>query len=184
MGNKQINVNDIIKEKKIGEGASGIVYKARFEDRPYALKQVQLSDNQAMLLIHEISNLYKTIGCKYIIQFYDAFYHDGSVSFLLEYMNAGTLENLYQKVELSEESLMEISYQILQGLKYLHEKDILHRDLKPSNILLNWDKVFASVKISDLGLSKETKGLENSFRGSFSYMSVRFVFLIYSLSVY
>jgi serine/threonine protein kinase len=87
-------------------------------------------------------------------------------------MNAGTLENLYERVDLTEDSLMEISYQILQGLKYLHDNGIMHRDLKPSNILLNWDKVFASVKIADLGLSKETRKLENSFKGSYSYMSV------------
>jgi serine/threonine protein kinase len=77
LDNKQINVNDIIKEKKLGEGASGIVFKAKYKDKTYALKQVQLSDNQALLLMQEISNLYKTIGCKYITQFYDAFYADG-----------------------------------------------------------------------------------------------------------
>lgn len=133
---------------------------------------MRVSDNLATLLVQELANLYKTIGCKYIIQLYDAFYYDSHVSFLLEYMNAGTLDNLYSKVDcLSEGALLEICYQILMGLAYLHSKDILHRDLKPTNILLSWDGWKAHVKISDLGLSKETKSMENSFRGSFSYMS-------------
>jgi serine/threonine protein kinase len=48
--------------------------------------------------------------------------------------------------------IQQISKQILQGLAYLHRKNIAHRDLKPANILINSEGV---VKIADFGLAKK-----------------------------
>jgi len=42
-------------------------------------------------------------------------------------------------------------YQLLNGLKNIHEKNIAHRDLKPENVLLSKDNV---IKICDFGSSK------------------------------
>jgi serine/threonine protein kinase len=40
--------------------------------------------------------------------------------------------------------------QIVRGIRFMYEKNILHRDLKPSNILLKDGKI----KIADFGTSK------------------------------
>lgn len=48
-------------------------------------------------------------------------------------------------------------YQILSGIKYMHECGIVHRDLKPDNILVERDEnsgAFKNIKIIDFGLSK------------------------------
>lgn len=41
-------------------------------------------------------------------------------------------------------------YQIIQGVKYLHDHRIIHRDLKLGNLFLNDD---LNVKIGDFGLA-------------------------------
>ena len=47
--------------------------------------------------------------------------------------------------------LKSLTYQLLNGLVYLHSCHILHRDLKPANILITSTGV---VKIGDLGLAR------------------------------
>ena len=45
------------------------------------------------------------------------------------------------------------SYQIIQGLNYIHKNGFFHRDMKPENILVTGDRV----KIADFGLAREIR---------------------------
>jgi cyclin-dependent kinase 8/11 len=47
--------------------------------------------------------------------------------------------------------LKSLTFQLLNGLEYLHAQHILHRDLKPANVLVSAQGV---VKIGDLGLAR------------------------------
>lgn len=50
-----------------------------------------------------------------------------------------------------------VLYQLLVGIKYLHEMGLIHRDLKPSNILLDSN---CSSKICDFGLARLLKSTD------------------------
>ena len=43
--------------------------------------------------------------------------------------------------------------QLINGLKHIHEEDLIHRDIKPANIFINKDRM--SLKIGDFGLAKQ-----------------------------
>jgi len=53
---------------------------------------------------------------------------------------------------LSQEHVQFIMYQIVEGVSYLHENNVLHRDLKPANILVNCSD--CTIKIADFGLAR------------------------------
>ncbi|KAK3677792.1 serine/threonine protein kinase [Recurvomyces mirabilis] len=76
-----------------------------------------------------------------------------AVYLVLELAPEGELFNhIVTKSKLSEVDTRKIFIQLFQGVKYLHERNIVHRDIKPENILL-MDKDL-SIKLADFGLAK------------------------------
>lgn len=67
---------------------------------------------------------------------------------------------------------MQITLDILSGLKYLHnDKKIMHRDINPSNVMLSYDY---KIKITDFGLStnfSNSLAKDDSFIGTLAYSS-------------
>ena len=59
-----------------------------------------------------------------------------------EYFNGGTLRAFLEKNNndpLSEEITQYIMRQLIEAVKYLHDKKIIHRDLQLDNIIINYD---------------------------------------------
>jgi serine/threonine protein kinase len=135
------------------------------------LTSAEVGDKVTQQILQEIRS-YCSSNSPYIVPFYGAFYHDGTVQIILEYMNGGTLKDLYEKVgRIPESFLSNISEQILRGLQYLHEeRRLIHRDIKPSNLLVN---LKGEVKIADFGVSRELSNSIkccNTFTGTRIYM--------------
>ncbi|KAG0360228.1 hypothetical protein BGZ54_009652 [Gamsiella multidivaricata] len=62
-------------------------------------------------------------------------------------------DQIIDKQKFTEKETRHIFKQVLEGVKYLHDRGVVHRDLKPENILV-MDKDTMTVKISDFGLAK------------------------------
>jgi serine/threonine protein kinase len=105
------------------------------------------------------ANLTPTISpanSPYIINFYDAYIdsENGTVCMVLEYMNAGSIQNMLDKGEiLNENDSAVLAYSVLSALVELHSRNILHRDIKPSNILTDCS---GRIKLTDFGIIKGT----------------------------
>lgn len=80
------------------------------------------------------------------------------LNIFLEYVPGGSVATLLRNYGAFEEPLVRNWVgQILQGLNYLHEREIIHRDIKGGNILVD-NK--GGIKISDFGISKKVEDSE------------------------
>eukprot|EP00929_Paragymnodinium_shiwhaense_P036890 TRINITY_DN19721_c0_g1_i2.p1 TRINITY_DN19721_c0_g1~~TRINITY_DN19721_c0_g1_i2.p1 ORF type:complete len:721 (-),score=196.52 TRINITY_DN19721_c0_g1_i2:149-2311(-) len=77
---------------------------------------------------------------------------------VMEYCAGGDLRAMLEacskkREQLPEEVVLNLFTQMLQGIRYVHEQNILHRDLKTSNMLLDGTPP-RSVKIGDFGIAR------------------------------
>ncbi|OWR49543.1 cyclin-dependent kinase 20 [Danaus plexippus] len=141
---------------RIGEGAHGLVFKARHlpTGRDVALKKIlikNLEDGIPLNVMREIKAL-QLLRCKYVIKLYDMFPRGMCLVLVLEYMCSGLWEMLHQKQqELTLPRVKTYAQMLLKGTRYMHAHYVMHRDLKPANLLINHEGI---LKIADLGLAR------------------------------
>lgn len=155
-----------IKGALIGSGSFGQVFLAMnaINGTLMAVKQVEIptddSSNEARkrsmvdALEREIEFL-KGLQHPNIVEYFDSSSDAQHLNIFLEYVPGGSVAALLRNYGAFEEPLVKtFCKQILQGLNYLHERDIVHRDIKGANILVD-NK--GSIKISDFGISKRAE---------------------------
>jgi len=78
--------------------------------------------------------------------------------FVVEYCNGGDLNAFVTKNINNHRFNGVITKQLVKGLQFLHQNDVVHRDLKPDNILVQVDPhrplTQPTIKIADFGLSR------------------------------
>jgi serine/threonine-protein kinase len=145
--------------EKLGQGAMGIVYKARqlSMNRLVAIKILhpRLAANSEILrrLVDE-AHIAAKLSHNNIVQAIDVGSAGNIHYFVMEYVE-GT--NIKQELEAGkkyeEKEAVEIVLQIAQALQHANRRGLIHRDVKPANIILTKDGI---AKLADLGMARET----------------------------
>ena len=98
-------------------------------------------------------------------------YQDENITIIVEeYINGRTLFNiLEQQEQLSDDIIKKIIIQLCEGLKILHEHNILHRDIKPSNIMLTKDNIVKLIDFDTARLINPDKTYDTEYLGTRGY---------------
>ncbi|XP_050212500.1 mitogen-activated protein kinase kinase kinase 1-like isoform X2 [Mercurialis annua] len=153
-------INDWQKGDLLGRGSFGTVYEGISDDGFFfAVKEVSLLDQgsqgkQSIYQLEQEIALLSQFEHENIVQYYGTDKDDSKLYIFLQLVTKGSLMNLYQRYHLRDSQVSAYTRQILHGLKYLHDKNVLHRDIKCANILVD---ASGSVKLADFGLAKATK---------------------------
>ncbi|HEY7574508.1 MAG TPA: protein kinase, partial [Thermoanaerobaculia bacterium] len=89
-----------------------------------------------------------------IVTIHDIGSSDSTIFIAMELIEGKTLREILQGGALPMRKLLDLGYQIADGLSKAHAAGIVHRDLKPENVMVTRDGV---VKILDFGLAKLVK---------------------------
>ena len=90
----------------------------------------------------------------------EAFEDEDSIYIVLEFCSGGDLQMFMNNrgfEPLDEARAKDLVFKIAQGLKYLHDRNIIHRDIKPENILMRDVGSNTMPIITDFGFSKILK---------------------------
>lgn len=165
-------------QELLGEGGMGKVFKAydTMDKKTVAVKVLNRDIEQSVDGIRRFlkeAEIGRKLDHPNIVKIYDAGRIDDARYLTMEFVEGVTLKQLIkEKNKLDMNHGVVITEQILQGLKVIHENDIIHRDIKSDNIMIEKN---GSVKIMDFGLAR-TKGLttivnREQLVGTLAYMS-------------
>jgi predicted ATPase/tRNA A-37 threonylcarbamoyl transferase component Bud32 len=170
----------------LGEGGMGAVYRAvdRLTGQTIALKRVTAPTENLEFASHAYGN--DSIGLRlalaqefrtlaslrhpHIINVLDYGFDDSGQPYFTMDLIQGANPLTEAAMDKPFERKIELLFQTLQAVAYLHRRGVIHRDLKPANVLVSDDLV----KVLDFGLSMvhgQSATQEGEMAGTLAYIA-------------
>ena len=151
-----IRFEDLVIDKRVGSGASGVVHKGYHQGQDVAIKlliaQDEMSEDDMKDFREEVKWL-SQIRCAYIVLLIGVCITPGSFAVVTEFMPRGSMYEILHKTksDVGFPRRMRMLLDVIKGMQYLEASKIVHRDLKSQNLLI--DRSFR-VKVADFGLAR------------------------------
>lgn len=144
--------------KKIGQGKHSICYQVIHPNgntcamKTLPINDAEFKDNTMIKIFNEIQIQKLLSKHNNIASFIEEFQFENEyVAIIMKYYPNGSLETHFNNgIQLREWEVRKLMTQLLGGVRYIHQHDVVHGDLKLGNLLL--DEHF-NLKICDFGHS-------------------------------
>ncbi|CAF0973810.1 unnamed protein product [Rotaria sp. Silwood1] len=140
----------------IGEGAYGVVLKARKKDSNTLVaikyfKQAPGYHTDADVIERELKIL-QSLRFKNVVELIEWFRDKKRCCLVFEYVEWNMLQVLQEHPEgLSLDHVRRLSYQLFSAIHWCHKHEIIHRDIKPENLLISENFI---LKLCDFGFAR------------------------------
>jgi predicted Ser/Thr protein kinase/dipeptidyl aminopeptidase/acylaminoacyl peptidase len=143
----------------LGAGGMGEVYRARDTrlGREVAVKVLSAefsADTDRRTRFEQEARAASALNHPNIVTIYEIGGSDSTIYIAMELVEGKTLREVLQGTPLPVRRLLDLAFQMADGLAKAHAAGIVHRDMKPDNVMVSRD---GSVKILDFGLAKLLK---------------------------
>lgn len=161
----------------LGRGAYGTVYKAKFDNRIVAVKRLYVDKRTSFIgSLRELDILQKCRGHPHIVNLITIAFTQPFDQLISPVKDENKVDEVWLVTEfwgqdlqnylypynrnakamdmrrLSQQELLEISFQMLVAVDFIHGRGIIHRDIKPGNFLIETNPT--RIKLNDFGLSR------------------------------
>jgi serine/threonine protein kinase len=125
-----VDPNDFEIGEYVGAGASGSVHLAVYKPSglTLAIKSINIYDKDKRKQFKNDLKVLSDNNCPFLVKFYGAFFQEGNVKLVLEYMNLGSLDKIISKIKKTkppctpESILSKITQEVRKFLKFLDFK--------------------------------------------------------------
>ncbi|KAJ9174813.1 hypothetical protein P3X46_013418 [Hevea brasiliensis] len=165
------NITNWRRGVRLGSGSFGSVYEGFATDGFFfAVKELLLPDGGIIDLLEKEVDLLCQLTHPNIVKYFGTSKDESKLYVFLELVSKGSLEKVYKEFPLQDSHVSVYTKQILKGLNYLHERNVVHRDIKCANVLVDEN---GCVKIADFGLAKVTNlnAIIKSCKGTACWMA-------------
>ena len=143
----------------LGAGGMGEVYRARDSrlERDVAVKVLSAefaSDADRRKRFEQEARSASALNHSNIVTIYDIGSDESTIYIAMELIDGKTLREVLHAGAMPTKRLLDLAFQMADGLAKAHAAGIVHRDLKPENVMVSKD---GAVKILDFGLAKLLK---------------------------
>jgi len=168
-----VDLDAVVKEKAIGSGSYGNVFKGTYYGAEVAIKDFtsifQMDGNAFLATFKQEVLLLSTLHHKNIVKFIAGCTEPPNLMIVMEFAKKGSLYGLIQKPEAFPSNLtVKIALDIVRGMNYLHDHKVIHRDLKSPNVLITEDW---TAQLCDFGCSRTVDSTITSGIGTPQWMA-------------
>ena len=179
---KNLKMSDLKMLRILGQGTFGRVALVRhpITGTMYALKRIVKSmvcDAEIGMYVENERDTMMDLDNQFVARLITTFQDKLSIYFLQELCENGELTQVLGNGALSTEVAQFYAANIVLGLKYLHERQVMFRDLKPENILIDKD---GYLKLIDFGMCKKMSLTSRTFTmcGTPEYCAPEIIYML------